>query len=940
MPKQDPETNQKMAVPSGTQLGRYEIRSLLGSGGMGQVYLAQDLQLRRLVALKLLPPESTRDEDRLRRFKQEAFAASALNHPNIFTIFEIGQKDEIHFIATEYIEGMSLRQIISKESVRIEQVLDWGSQIASALAAAHAAGIIHRDIKPDNIMVRRDGFVKVLDFGLAKLGEYTSRTSDPEAATLQVVQTDPGKIMGTANYMSPEQTRALQLDERTDIWSLGVILYELVTGRLPFHGLSASDVVASILTTEPVPLQRFSANVPQELQRIVRKALQKDPDERYHLAKEMAIDLKNLRRDLEFSAEIERSVQPRSANRSSGIPSQSDIGGNVTATGPIDRARSTATETSTSKENRGYGIVSKILAAIVALALVIAAVVFINHWIGAKRPEESAANMRVTRLTSTGAADKAAISPDGKYVVHVAAQNGRQSLRVRQVNTSSDVEVVPPSDIRYEKLIFSSDGDFVYYVATDRNSLTPNLYSIPTLGGTGRKLISNVTRGVTLSRDGQKIAFIRNIADIGEDVVFIADATGSNEQRVAARKLPNFFKSLSWSPKNNSLVCAAGSFVPTYNNYLVEISLNDSKEKQLGNQTWPSMGDIEFVPDSTGLVFTGSDQNSPAANSQQLWHLSYPEGQVRRITNDLNNYNGISITSDSTRLVTLQSTASCNLWLITNSDWNQPQQITTGSRLDGREGLAYMTGGKAVYSSNVSGNIDLWVMNADGSNQRQLTTNAGNNSQPIITRDGRYIIFVSDRSGTSNIWRLDADGTNPKQLTSGSGENNPHCTPDGKWVVYTLLGAGKPTVWRVSIDGGAPEHMIDRYTTNPTVSPDGKSIACFYRDDQSNARTKIGVFNVDGGEPIRTFELAEAPLFDSASSALRWSPDGKALMYAVTIGNVSNLWSQPISDGPAKQLTNFRSDRIFSFDWAADGKQLMLSRGVVMSDVVLISNFR
>ena len=940
MPKQDPETNQKMAVPSGTQLGRYEIRSLLGSGGMGQVYLAQDLQLRRLVALKLLLPEFTRDEDRLRRFKQEAFAASALNHPNIFTIFEIGQKDEIHFIATEYIDGLSLRQIISKESVRTEQVLDWGVQIASALAAAHTAGIIHRDIKPDNIMVRRDGFVKVLDFGLAKLGEYTGRTSDPEAATLQVVQTDPGKIMGTANYMSPEQTRGMQLDERTDIWSLGVILYELVAGRLPFQGLTASDVVASILTTEPVPLQRFSANVPQELQRIVRKALQKDPDERYHLAKEMAIDLKNLRRDLELSAEIERSGPPISANLRSGIPSQNDISGNVTTTVSIDTARSTASETPAPKERGRYGIVVKILAGSLALVLVIAAVVFLNHWITAKRPDESGANMRITRLTTSGAADKAAISPDGKFVVHVAAQNGQQSLRFGQVNTSSDVEVVPPSDIRYEKLIFSSDGDSIYYVATERNSPTANLYSISTLGGTARKLISNVTRAVTLSPDGQKIAFVRNMADIGEDVVFVADASGMNERRIAARKLPNFFKSVSWSPKNNSLVCAAGSFVPTYNNYLVEISLNDSREKQIGNKTWPSMGELEWLPDSTGLIFTGSDEESSAGDSHQLWHLSYPDGQVRRITNDLNNYQGISVTSDSRRLVTLQSTASCNLWLITNSDWNQPRQITTGSRLDGREGLAYVSGGRVVYSSNVSGNLDLWVMNGDGSNQRQLTANAGNNSQPVATRDGRYIIFKSDRSGTSNIWRVDADGTNPKQLTSGSGEANPHCTPDGKWVVYTLLGAGKPTVWRVSIDGGAPQRMIDRYTTNPVVSPDGKSIACFYRDDQSNARTKIAVFNVDGGEPIRTFELAEAALFDSASSALRWSPDGKALMYGVTIGNVSNLFSQPISDGPAKQLTNFRSDRIFSFDWAADGKQLMLSRGVVMSDVVLISNFR
>ena len=940
MPKRLPETNQEMAVPSGTQLGRYEIRSLIGSGGMGQVYLALDLQLRRLVALKLLPPEFTRDEDRLRRFKQEAFTASALNHPNIFTIFEIGQQDEIYFIATEYIEGRSLRQIIDEGSVRIDQVLDWGTQIASALAAAHIAGIIHRDIKPDNVMIRRDGFVKVLDFGLAKLSEYTNRISDPEAATMQVVQTDPGKIMGTANYMSPEQTRGLQLDERTDIWSLGVILYELVTGRLPFPGLSASDVIASILTTEPVPLQRFSPDVPQELQRIVRKALQKDPDERYHMAKEMAIDLKNLRRDLDLSAEIERSVQPVSAIDSSGILSQTDMNVSrvVTETGPVPRPRSTATEVP--KKSGRSSILPKVVMGGLGFGVVIAALLFINHWISNKRRGESAANMRVTRLTTTGVADKAAISPDGKYVVHVGAQNGRQSLRVRQVNTSSDVEVVPPSDVRYEKLIFSPDGDFVYYVATDQTTATANLYSIPTLGGTARKLIANVTRGVTLSPGGQQVAFIRNMADIGEDVVFIADATGSNERKIAGRKLPNFFKSVSWAPNGNSLVCAAGSFVPTYNNYLVEIPLAEPKERQLNNQTWPTMGDVEWVPDSTGLIFTASDPDSPSDDSQQLWYVGYPEGEVHRITNDLSNYHGISITSDSKRLVTLQSTTTCNLWLVTNSDWNQPQQVTTGSRLDGCEGVAYMTGGKVVYSSNVSGKMDLWAMNADGSNQRQLTSNTGNNTEPVVTSDGRYIIFESDRAGTSNIWRMDADGTNPRQLTSGSGEANPHCTPDGKWVVYTLLGAGKPTVWRVSIDGGAPQQLINRYTTNPVVSPNGKSIACYYRDDQTNARTKLAVFSAEGGEPVRTFDVAGMPVFDAASSPLRWAADGTALTYAVTVGDVSNLWSQVIAGDRAKQLTSFRSNRIFSFDRSSDGKQLILSRGAVTSDVVLISNFR
>lgn len=931
-----------MGVPSGTQLGRYEVRSLLGVGGMGEVYLAQDLQLRRSVAVKLLPPQFTRDAERLRRFKHEAFAASSLNHPNILTIFEIGQQGDTHFIATEYIDGRSLRQLITLEPVQLHQVLDWGTQIASALAAAHAAGIIHRDIKPDNIMVRRDGYVKVLDFGLAKLSDYKNLVSDPEAATAQVIQTDPGKVMGTASYMSPEQTRGVQLDERTDIWSLGVILYELIAGRPPFEGLSASDVVASILRTEPVPLQRFSPDVPNELQRIVRKALQKDPDERYHLAKEMALDLKNLRRDLELNAEIERSVQPVGpADRRSGTQSRThlNLSRPVSDTAPVPHQRSTTSAEPFLTDGPRYSSASKLVIGGIVLTLIVAAIGFIYYWVNGTRSVESVTNMRITRLTTTGKVDQAVISPDGKYIVHAAAENGLQSLRVRQVNTNSDVEVVPASDVRYDKLIFSSDGDFVYYVATDRNSSSSNLYAIPALGGTARKLISNVTSGVTLSPDGRNVAFIRNMADVGEDVVVVADANGSNERKIAVRKLPNFFGSLTWSPKGNSLVCAAGSFVPAYNTYLIEIGLDDPKEKQLGSQTWASMGEIAWVPDSSGLVFTASDPDSSGLDSQQLWYVRYPEGEVRRITNDLNNYRAVSVTSDSKRLVTLQSTSTCNLWVANNSDWNQPTQVTTGSRLDGREGVAYMTGGQVVYSSTVSGHMDLWVMNADGSNQRQLTANSRNNTQPVVSRDGRYLIFRSDRSGTANIWREDIDGSNARQLTSGSGEAYPDCAPDGKWVVYTLLGAGKPTVWRVSIDGGAPEKIIDGYATNPVVSPDGKSIACSYRE-QPNARMKIGLFSIDGGGPIRTFDMGAMPMIDAASSALRWSADGRALTYILTAGDVSNLWSQPVSGEPAKQLTSFKSSRIFSFDWSPDGQQLILSRGTATSDVVLISNFR
>ena len=931
-----------MGVPSGTKLGRYEVRSLLGVGGMGEVYLAQDLQLRRSVALKLLPPQFTLDEERLRRFKQEAFAASSLNHPNILTIFEIGQHGDTHFIATEYIDGESLRQLTTQGPIPLHRILDLGTQIAAALAAAHAAGIIHRDIKPDNIMVRRDGYVKVLDFGLAKLSEYKNLASDPEAATVQVIQTDPGKVMGTASYMSPEQTRGLKLDERTDIWSLGVVLYELVARRPPFEGLSASDVVASILRTEPVPLQRFSANLPGELERIVRKALQKDPDERYHLAKEMAIDLKNLRRDLELNAEIDRSVQPAGlADRRSGIQSraQVDFSGPVSDTAPVPHQRSTTSAEPFQKDWPRYSNASKLFIAGVVFTVIVATILFINYWVNSKRSAEPVTNMRITRLTTTGRVDQAVISPDGRYVVHAVAENGLQSLRMRQVNTNSDVEVVAPSDVRYDKLLFSPDGDFVYYVATDRSSVSSNLYAIPALGGSARKLISNVTTAVTLAPDGQSIAFIRNMADVGEDVLIVADANGSNERKLAVRKLPNFFGSLTWSPKGNSLICAAGSFVPAYNTYLIEIRIDDPKEKQLGSKNWSSMREIAWVPDASGLVLTASDPESASLDSQQLWFIRYPGGEVRRITNDLNNYRGVSVTSDSTRLVTLQSASSCNLWVANNSEWNQPAQVTTGSRLDGREGVAYMTGGQVVYSSTVGGNMDLWVMNADGSNPRQLTANSRNNTHPVITRDGRYLIFSSDRSGTANIWRVDIDGTNPRQLTSGSGEAYPHCTPDGKWVVYTLVGAGKPTVWRVSIDGGAPEKIIDGYATNPAVSPDGATIACSYRE-QPNARMKIGLFKINGGQPVRTFDIGAMSVNDSVSSSLRWTPDGRALTYVLTASDVSNLWNQPFSGEPAKQLTSFKSSRIFSFDWSPDGQQLILSRGAVLSDVVLISNFR
>ncbi|HTK37414.1 MAG TPA: serine/threonine-protein kinase, partial [Pyrinomonadaceae bacterium] len=317
-----------MNLTPDTILGHYKISSLLGSGGMGEVYLATDTELDRTVAIKILPENLALDQQRLQRFVQEAKAASALNHPHILTIYEIGTMGDARFIATEFIDGETLRQRMN-HGMKLFDILEIASQIAGALAAAHAAGIVHRDIKPENIMVRRDGYAKILDFGLAKLTEIKDSTADKEAPTRAMVNTGAGTVMGTANYMSPEQAKGVHVDARTDLWSLGAVLYEMTTGHLPFPGETPTETISLILLKEAPPLARFASDVPEELDRIVDKALTKDLDERYQTAKDMLIDLKHLKRKLEVNAEIDRTLPPeiRAAAATHSHPGASTISG-------------------------------------------------------------------------------------------------------------------------------------------------------------------------------------------------------------------------------------------------------------------------------------------------------------------------------------------------------------------------------------------------------------------------------------------------------------------------------------------------------------------------------------------------------------------------------------------------------------------------------------
>ena len=921
----------------GRSLGRYDIIDKLGAGGMGEVYLALDSGLNRKVALKFLPSFFTQDSERLRRFHQEARAASALNHPNILTIHDVGHVDAEHYIATEFVDGESLRDQIIRAPLKTTHALDIAIQVAGALAAAHEAGIIHRDVKPENIMLRRDGIVKVVDFGLAKL---TARpVSESEAST--VVNTDEGIVMGTAQYMSPEQARGVKVDARTDIWSLGCVLYEMLAGRSPFAEATAGDVIVSVLEREPPPLSRYVTEVPRELQRIITKILAKDREKRYQSVKDLLIDLKTLREELAFEAKLEHSVQP--AERERIITRAYDAVDETSE--PVTRPTERLAPIPTSSAEYILGQVKLhrkgvAAAAVVTLAILAAATfggirLYRSYWDrDSKKPATPLQTMKMTRLTSTGKASQAAISPDGRYVVHVSSQDGQQSLRVRQVNTSSDVQKVPPAEVRYGGLTFSRDGDFIFYVVSEKNNPQTDLYQVPVLGGTPRKLISNVDGAVTFSPDGKRLAFIRQFPEQGEHGLMVANADGTSERRIAVRKFPNFFRSVSWSPDGKTIACGAGSHVPVYNSNVVEVPAEGGPEEPILSQGWTFVGEVAWLEDASGLILAASEPASASFDSQ-IWFLSRQGGEVRRITNDLNNYTGVSLTADSNRLVTVQSETASNIWLMPGGDLNQASQITRGAgKRDGRDGVEWTPDGRIVYVSKESGNDDIWIMNADGSAKSQLTSGAGINSNPSVSPDGRFIVFTSTRDGSAHIWRMDIDGANPRQLTSGGGENHAKFSADGNSVVYTLF-AGKPTLWRVSIEGGAPSQISEKTLSMPVVSPDGKEIAAVYSPEQANSPSKIAVLPFEGGALKKTYDVPQATW-----SNLQWAPSGIALTYVVTTGGVSNIWSQTLAGGPPKQLTDLKTDQIFWFNWSRDGKQIVSSRGVETNDVVLVSNFR
>jgi serine/threonine protein kinase/sugar lactone lactonase YvrE len=926
-------------------IGNYRIVSPLGAGGMGEVYLAEDTRVGRKVALKLLPEYLTRNVERVRRFQQEARAVVALNHPNIVTVYEIGEANGTQFIASELVKGETMRARLSAAPMKLREALDIAVQVANALAEAHREGVVHRDIKPENIMIRPDGYVKVLDFGIAKLIEHGVPSTSTEAPTLVKVETNPGMVLGTAHYMSPEQARGLPVDARTDIWSLGVVLYEMIAGRVPFEGATPSDVIAAILNIEPPPLARFARDVPEALEVIIDTALAKDRNERYHAVTEMLGALRRLKQRIDSTAESERSQPPQSSEvpASKSGEAAAPVSGSVVATQAIPHSTSSAEYLVSEIKRHKAGI----FIAIAIVAVAAAAAVFLLYKNFSKdvsfRPPQFVALTTGGKIDGHKIDGEVTISPDGKYVTYAAFDDKQQmGLYVKQVSTNSQIELVPPTVGSFGGTTFSNDGEFVYYIKEDHAGFLYSLYRVPVLGGASKKVLDHVLSTVSFSPDGRQFAYFTTSGT--ESALMIADTDGAGTpRRLASFSQPEFLPdetAPAWSPDGKIIACDIGTRLGLISFTLVGFSVPDGTRKPLTKETWLDMGRVVWLHDGSGLIFTAS----PAVNEPrtQVYYLSFPEGKSQRITNDLNGYGGISlgITSDGKTIATLQSRTASDVWVMrTGDDESHLKRLTSEGIFDGNFGLSWTPNGQIVYSSKPGDHFDLFIMNADGTNRRPLTQDQYWEYGAEVSPDGRYVVFQSERAGNLNLWRIDADGNNPKQLTEGSGvDEHIAFSPDSRWVVYRSTRSGNVGLWKVPIDGGPPQNLMDGALLRPTVSPDGRSIAVGRLDPNNPMQGQLVIIPFEGGQPSKTIPIPTS--VSPNRGGFNWSTDGKGIYYVDSRGNVPNIWMLPIDGTPAKPVTNFTSDFILGYAFSRDDKQLALARGVQTSDIVLIKDFR